>query len=978
MRRERWLEVKEIAQDALDLPEQERGAFLKQACGDDDDLLREVAALLSVSETEAAAFDALRISLPGTSLPALTPGDRIGPYQVQRALQPSGMGAVYLATDERHDRAVALKLVPRNRARVSSREHQLLAQLNHPYIATLFDSKSLNDETQYMAMEYVDGLPITEHCNSQSLDLDDRLALFRKVCEAVGYAHRRLIVHRDLKPGNILVVAPDTPKLLDFGIAKRISPVREAQPATLPGERPLTLAFASPEQLSGEHTSTATDIYSLGVLLCLLLTGRLPYDVKNHHDLPWAIRHMEPRRPSQLVEPGLKAPVAHTGRNNANSFSIALSPKRLRKRLSGDIDAIVMTALRKEPDQRYATVQALSEDIRRHLEDKPILALHASRANRAKKLFQRHRTLILGGASFVLLLLALAVGLLLSQMEARRQRDMAEFQAARATQVKDFVVDVFRFSDPWRTPDGGSITARSLLDNAAQELETELVEQPLLKAELLDTIGEINTQLALYEEAERPLRAALDLRIQAAGEESLETAESLNSLGRLASERNNLVAAEDFYRRALKALAGRTARPEEELLATVHNNLGVVYYKTANYPLSEEHYRSSLSVRQRLFGDRHEDTGISMNNLAVLLNVTGRYEEALSMHRRALSIRRDLFGNQHPSVALSLGNLARVLRNRTEFAAARALDIEALEVNRTVLGRDHPNVARALNNLAMGFLDAGRIAEAASMLREAIAIATDAFGTEHLRVARYSKNLSKALWETGEWEKADELLHQSLETYRGVLSDIHPLVASTLQTIALRELQRNNGANAEARAREALSIVRAAFDQPTDDLVIALNNLGRVLVDRGNYGAAQETLQEASEVASDALGTAHWLYGAVLVTQAKLELAQKNYSEARVFIDEALGVLFEELGDDHWRVASAQGVLVHCVAHEGRQAEAEEMLKSAVSTIRAQRGPYSLAVRDILLSAATLYQGWGMTEKADEYERLLEEPHSDA
>ncbi len=294
---ERWQEVKAIVQAALDLPEEERTSYLVAACGNDDGLRREVEAILAVSSTRADFFDNYQVLPPGLRRVELVEGDEAGPYRIIGPLGEGGMGLVYLAQDTRVDRKVALKILPRR----LTHEQELLARLQHPNIAIFFDSGVTENGYGYFAMEYVEGEPFTDYCERKGLALKERLKLFLQVCDAVSFAHRNLVVHRDIKPSNILVTADGQPKLLDFGIAKLLPSDEDLLTLTRPEERPLTIAFASPEQLHGERTTTATDIYSLGVLLCLLLTGRLPYLVKSYHDFPWAIRNMEPERPSRLV-----------------------------------------------------------------------------------------------------------------------------------------------------------------------------------------------------------------------------------------------------------------------------------------------------------------------------------------------------------------------------------------------------------------------------------------------------------------------------------------------------------------------------------------------------------------------------------------------------------------------------------------------------------------------------------------------------
>jgi len=339
----RWQEIKETVKEALDLPPEERRAFLAEIR---DEVLRaEAEALLAVSESRVEVFEHYQAIPVRAETPVFREGEGVGQYTIIRKLGEGGMSSVYLAEDGKHARRVALKILSGRSALPTAEEHRILSRLTHPNIATLYDSGTTEQDLRYVVMEFVEGSSIAVYCQEHAASFELRLGLFLKVCAAVAYAHRRLVAHRDLKPSNILVTADGEPKLLDFGIAKLLAP-ESAALITGRDERPLTVAFASPEQINGEPTTAATDIYSLGVLLCVLLTGRLPYQVKYYYDLPSAIRNHEAYRPSDLLE-------TEDEESYLPGEEVTTKPFITSRQLTGDLDAIVLKALRKESERRY-------------------------------------------------------------------------------------------------------------------------------------------------------------------------------------------------------------------------------------------------------------------------------------------------------------------------------------------------------------------------------------------------------------------------------------------------------------------------------------------------------------------------------------------------------------------------------------------------------------------------------------------------
>ncbi len=581
---------------------------------------------------------------------------RIGPYRVERLIARGGMGRVYLATrEDDYEQRVALKLIDRGVENLSLvhrffRERQILAQLQHPGIARILDGGSTREGFPYFVMEYVEGEPVDRFCDSHDLSLRERLELFQQICQIVQYSHQNLVIHQDLKPGNILVTADGAPKLLDFGIAELLhaeSGIRR----TLQGARALTPGYASPEQFLGEAVTTASDVYSLGVLLYLLVSGRPPFQLKglSVNQVSSLVRHEEVSPPSSGA------------------------PPEIRRRLVGDIDAIVLKAMDKRPERRYAAAAQLAEDLRRHLADLPVDAHPGTWRQRLRKSIRRHKL----GLAVLLLITGFAItttvfwrqavhrGHLAELARERAEDARTETQRAllRAERVSTFLEDLFRSGDP----DAGALSVQEILDRGRRRLLSDLEEDPETRAQLLAALGTVYNNLSLYQEA-RELK-----------EESL----------------SNRLAADPTDR--------------HELAATI-NNLGRLLYDLGDYPTAERHLRDALAMWQRL-GDQPRVV-LGRRNLATLLVQSGRPEEAMKLHRQIIADQQRLFGNRDLEVGVSLYSLAVLRRNLGMLGEAESLLHQALSIFEEKLGPHHTRVAAALSSLGRVLHAQGRHPEA--------------------------------------------------------------------------------------------------------------------------------------------------------------------------------------------------------------------------------------------------------------------------
>jgi serine/threonine-protein kinase len=782
---DRFQKIQDLYLAALDRVPADRAAFLDEACGDDSDLRAEVESLLHAApEASFLEHPLMRVKdVADAETQDFVEGQRFGPYRLLREIGRGGMGTVYLAerADGQFEQQVALKLMHPdfNRVQVQQRflqERQILARLQHPHIARLYDGgvtvldgAQPGDGQPYFVMEYVEGVPLTAYCDAKHLPVEERLRLFQQVAEAVQYAHRNLVVHRDLKPSNILVTPEGRVKLLDFGIAKVLEDEVPDLTLTQTGVRVMTPEYAAPEQVRDEPVTTATDLYALGVLLYVLLTGHRPYRFERL--TPGAVEHaileQEPERPStRVTRPSDVAQAdgfTKTVTPEAVSAARSTQPSTLRRRLSGDLDTIVLKALRKEPERRYASVEAFAEDVRRYLEGLPVAARPDTLGYRMRKLVRRHQVSV---AAAMLVLTSLVGGLTVALWQGRvaaQERDRARQEAEKAEQVSSFLVNLFNVSNPFSqgAVRGDTLTARTLLARGADRIEHDLARQPALQAEMMSTIGQVYRNLNMFAEADSLLHTALAERKQLFGPRHPTVATSLGDLGQLRQDQGDYAAAESLHRASLDL---RTARlgPSHPDVADSQYHLGVaVAWQRKNTEEAEMLFRQSLATRREHFGNEHLDVAYALNSLGSLLTDLERYDEAEETHREALAIRRELLDPQHPSIAISINNLAFVLRNQERYAAAEPLYREALERLRTQLGPDHLYVAVGLNNLADSMSKQGKHVEAEPLYREALAVFERLGQQGHALEAVIRSKWGACLTELGRYAKAEAALRAS-------------------------------------------------------------------------------------------------------------------------------------------------------------------------------------------------------------------------
>ena len=685
----------------------------------------------------------------------------IGPYRLLERIGEGGMGEVWLAEQARPvQRQVALKVIKAgmDTAQVIARfdaERQALALMDHPAIARVFDGGATPEGRPYFVMEFVRGESIAAYAIHHKLSLRERIELFMQACEGVQHAHQKGIIHRDLKPSNILVTVRDdhpAPKIIDFGVAKAMTQsLTERTLYTEFGALVGTPEYMSPEQaeMGGLDIDTRTDVYALGVILYELLTSTLPFDPKSLREKPLdeirrVIREVDPPRPSTRVT---------TSASTRSAGTQSVDATRLGSQLRGDLDWITMKALEKDRTRRYGSVSDLAADLRRHLDDVPVLASPPSATYRVGKFVRRHRSGVAVAGTLIVLLVAFAVVMAVQARRIAQARDRASQEAATATQVSDFLVGLFKVSDPSEAR-GATLTAREILAKGAQQLDS-LRDQPAVQARLQETIGTVDTGLGLYADAQPLLEDALRTRKRVLGEDNPETLASANALANLYWYQGKFNEAEPLYRDVVKRRKRVLGEDHPDTLRA-NFDLASLYGMQKRWAEFDRLSGDTLTRQRRVLGNTHHDTLSSLNNLQGSFFARGRYAEAEPIAIEVLDADRRGLGEDHPDTLRDLHNLATIYDALGRYSEAEPLFRKVIDAKRRVLGDEHQLTCASLASLASMYLKQQRYREAESTALAAYQGLLKSVGAEHWRTRRVVQQLSDLYAAAGQPTKAAE------------------------------------------------------------------------------------------------------------------------------------------------------------------------------------------------------------------------------
>lgn len=848
----RKAEVEALFDEAMELPPDRRDAWLAARCGADEELRGEVDALLSGLDHAERMFDPQAATVARMArdlVPAALPERRIGPYRVVRELGRGGMGVVYLAerADGHHHRRVAIKVVRideehREVQRRFQAEGRILASLSHANIAQLLDAGVMDNGTPYIVMEYVDGMSITTYCERNNLSIRERLTLFQEVCAAVHHAHSNLVLHRDVKPGNILVTRDGRVKLLDFGIAKLLEGRVDDEAArdhTRTGARPMTPAYASPEQVRGEPLSTASDVYALGMVLYEMLTGVRAYDVESH----------SPAAALALISE--KDPLAPSARGSRHAVE-----------LRDDLDAIVMMALRKDAGQRYASADQFAADISRYLDGHPVRAHESSRMYHVRRFVRRHRVAVL---TSTLLFAGVAAGLSVALWQtrqatiARAAADVARDRALSANneseQVSDFMIGLFDNRDDYGSL-RDTLVMQSLLARGMKRLSE--VKEPLARASLLDALGRVQRNLENIDESERLMWEALRLREEHAGPTDPATARTLERLADLQRRRGDYNRADSLANRALSINRAAYGNVHATVAYNLRQRATFAVFLN-NLPRAES--LAAQAVAARPVGSREDDVrrardieslasmqwrlgkiDESINTMAdaervarkahdypdsvavdlqlhradIMSHVRARQREAIALARKALAEQFAVAGPGDPLRSSAMQWAAPIIAMQHPDEGIR-LAREAVDIERRAFGDKPPRVTGAKEALALLLLQAREYPEATRIIRDIVARTREQFGTQHTAYAAAIGFLSDALLARGDVDSATTLVNEAVAIRTGVFGARAPITMLSSLGYARIALARADTAKADSIYRDVRNVlIRTSSAQHPD------------------------------------------------------------------------------------------------------------------------------------------------------------------
>jgi len=887
-----WPRVEPILDAVLDLPEPRRSDRAGELCAGDPELARAVAQLLRADRVSdrflASPPELFEITqdLPAGA-DASPVAERIGPFRIATELGRGGMGTVLLGErdDGQFEQKVAIKIFNTQAAPASAREtlvreRRILARLEHPHIARIYDGGLTGAGDPYFVMEFVDGRPIDEHCAEARLGETERLRLFLDVCRAVEFAHQRLIVHCDLKPRNILVTAAGDVKVVDFGIARRLE---EQGHRSSPGiARLLTPAYAAPEQIHGEPVTTATDVYQLGLVLFELLSRRRARDGA-------AGESLEPPR-----DPGVRP----------------------------DLDAIVRKATRSDPGERYLSVEALTDDVRRYLGHEPVRAREGSMVYRGAKFARRNRGALAAAGLIVAALVAGTAGVAWQSRETRRQRD-------RAAQVSSFLVSLFKVSDPSESR-GTSITAREILDKGAARIDNELARDPEQQAELTETIGTVYYSLGLYARSEELLAKALETRKRLLGPEDPATLGNAMKLANVYWQEGRYTEAEQLHQTTLEARR-RVLGPDHPDTLNSMSSLANTFQAAGRNPDAEKLLQTVVDTERRVFGLESIHTLKSSNDLANVYLAEGKLPEAEKLYAATLETEKRVLGLDHRDTSACMQNLALVYVRQGRLQEAEKLYLQARDMSTRVLGPAHPDTLSVLINLANIYVSEGRYPEAEKLSTDTIANLTRAFGPDHPTTLAARLALAHAYLTEGKYAEAERIYRETLEVQKRVLGPEHPDTLQSMAALVSTYIGMENYPESEKLGEETLRLQRRVIGPEHPDTLLNMSNLAEAYFRRRRYADAERLNRETIEIQKRTLGPENpdtlW---------TSLNLAETYAREGRAADAEKLGkdtveVQRRVLGPQFPDTVTGELTLARIAADAGRREEALDWLRQSIA-----------------------------------------------
>lgn len=861
MTKDQWQNIATIVDNVLEIPPADRDSYIKRECGDNPKLVEQVLDFMkSIASSEGLWDNLLRsnqilvndLTASGelvTFKESVSHPEQIGSYKIIRCLAAGGMGNVFLAerNDGQFSRKVAIKILKRE---LSAKYHidrfiaerEILSGLEHPNIARLYDGGVTDDGRPYLLMEYVDGLPIHQYFSQNSCNFSVKLDLFAQICKAVKYAHTNLIIHRDLKPDNIFVNNSGNIKILDFGIAKIVDQdlTESSVTQTREGTRMLSLQYASPEQITLDKVTTAADVYALGLILYEILTGNQPYQLigKKINKAEHIIRFHQPETPSQAVA------------NPAES-----------RRLKGDLDAIILKSLRKEPEERYESAGQMLEDIERYQQKIPVFARKGTFRYRAAKYIKRNQGVLSLAAIFLIAAISFTA---YHFQKLTEERNIAKIETEKARAVTGFLTGIFENASPYNQPNS-EITALEILDHGTEYIQNEIQDQPEIKSSMLSTVGGIYQVLGSYDKAENLLNEALELE---KGNKSMEHGDDYG-LAVVHNNLGNLKTSQGDYQTAIEHLKVAAVTFDklnlQDYRAGSLSTWGWNEYLIANYPRADSLIQIALSIYQTQNGIDSPKTANTLQNLAWVKHDMGNHHEADSIFADILDKRRNHYKGDHPEIATTMHSLGWLKYQIGEYEEGISLYEEAITMRRRLFNNEsHPDIAWSVNNMGIIKQAQGKYDEAEELFREALQMRRKILPKNHQHISQSLGNLGSIYFYREDYDQSITIFREVVEIQRNLLGNDHPNLAMYLNNLATVLSMSNHSRQAIPYYLEALKIQENHFDKTHPTTVQMRSNLADAYENLNGFENAENYRLENFEALKQEKGIEH--------TQTQIEL----------------------------------------------------------------------------------------------------------
>ncbi len=797
MNQDRLHKVRELFDESSNLSADEREFYLTTKCADDPELKKEILTLFdSLANTKDFLEEPLTI-VEQDKINFTDPyiGKQIGSYIIDGEAGVGGMGIVYTGkrNDKEFEQKVAIKILKHG---ITSEyllkrfqvERQTLANLQHQNIARLLDGGRTVDGLPYLVMEFIDGTPITEFCNKENLSIQAILKIFRKVCEAVHYAHQNLVIHRDLKPGNILVTKDGIPKLLDFGIAKLIDDelAETNEGLTRAGVWHLTPEYASPEQIKGEKITTVSDVYSLGVLLYHILTGIQPYKITSSSPaaISKIITEEKIQKPSEKVQ----------DKSERYIESRLFLNDKISNQLKGDVDNIILKAMHKDPVRRYVSVEQFSEDIRRHLSGLPVIAQKDTAGYRLSKFIQRHKKGVVASSIFLMFMIISLVAFIWQANIAAKERDNAKLENQKVETVNNFLQEMLSSVDP--TEVGKDVKVYDILKKASVDVGNNFSRHPEIEASVRKTIGVTLTNLGEFDEAKPHLVKSLELNNKVYGRESYQSAESMHELALYYHWIGDLNIADSLYTKSINVFRKNSDSPPRSLAGAI-NDLGILKEEQAKYQESLNLLKEALSIYQKNFGETDRDVASTLNNLALTLESLNDIDGAEKYYKKSLEVYLKLYSPNRPEISTIYNNLAYIYIDKDSLSKAEEYFKKSLELKINSFGKNHSLVGLGYMNLGALEFTMNNFKSAESNLLAALENFNTSLNTNHVWVGLSNFWYGKILIEKSKYSEAERCFSTALSIYDKNYPKDHPNLISANAELGVAKFHQKKYSEAE-------------------------------------------------------------------------------------------------------------------------------------------------------------------------------------